>query len=164
MTTTTLIAIPVMSIDRATLGSASLFTSQAIRPPTHPMRIGRSHQAPLTRRFGAAGGAQALGAEGVERAVAALFAKNEITPTERDELIESERLRVEPEFNSTRYGRAAYCQLAATCAVEITTGAEDESEMGAFHDLFQPQRATNLRTRLAEYTPAGINAGIIFAT
>jgi hypothetical protein len=100
----------------------------------------------------------------VERAVAALFAKNEITPAERDELIESERLRVEPEFNSTRYGRAAYCQLAATCAVEITTGAEDESEMGAFHDLFQPQRATNLRTRLAEYTPAGINAGIIFAT
>lgn len=100
----------------------------------------------------------------VERAVAALFAKNEITPAERDELIESERLRVEPEFNSTRYGRAAYCQLAATCAVEITTGAEDESEMGAFHDLFQPQRAANLRARLAEYTPAGINAGIIFAT
>ena len=69
MTTTTLIAIPVMSIDRATLGSASLFTSQAIRPPTHPMKIGRSHHAPLTRRFGAIGGAQALGAEGVERAV-----------------------------------------------------------------------------------------------
>ena len=100
----------------------------------------------------------------VEKAVAALFAKNEITPDERDELIESERLRVEPEFNSTRYGRAAYCQLAATCAVEIATGAEDESEMGAFHDLFQPQRAANLRTRLTEYTPAGINAGIIFAT
>ena len=38
--------------------------------------------------------------------------RDEITPAERDELIESERLRVEPEFNSTRYGRAAYCQLA----------------------------------------------------
>jgi hypothetical protein len=100
----------------------------------------------------------------VEKAVADLFAKNTITPDERDELIESERLRVEPEFNSTRYGRATYCQLETTCAVEITAGAEDESEMGAFHDLFQPQRAANLRARLAEYTPAGINAGIIFAT
>ena len=69
MTTTALIAIPVMSIDRATLGSASLFTSQAISPPTQPIRIGRSHHAPFTRRFGAAGGAQALGDEGVERAL-----------------------------------------------------------------------------------------------
>jgi hypothetical protein len=100
----------------------------------------------------------------VEKAVTDLFAKNTITPDERDELIESERLRVEPEFNSTHYGRATYCQLAGTCAAEITTGAEDESEMGAFHDLFQPQRAANLRARLAEYTPAGIKAGIIFAT
>jgi hypothetical protein len=99
-----------------------------------------------------------------EKAVADLYAKGEITADERDELIESERLRVEPDFNSTRYGRAAYCQLANSCVVEITTGAEDESEMGAFHDLFQPQRAANLRTRLAEYTPAGVNAGIILAT
>ena len=49
-------------------------------------------------------------------------------------------------------------------ALRVTAGAEDESEMGAFHDLFQPQRAANLRQRLAEYTPAGINAGIILAT
>ena len=69
MITTALIAIPVMSIDRATLGSASLFTSHAIRPPTQPIRIGRSHHAPLTRRFGAAGGAQAPGDEGVEKAL-----------------------------------------------------------------------------------------------
>ena len=98
----------------------------------------------------------------VDKAVA--DAKNEITPAERDALIDSERLRVEPEFNSTRYGRPTYCQLAATTAGEISTGAEDESEMGAFHDLFQPQRAANLRARLAEYTPAGINAGVILAT
>ena len=100
----------------------------------------------------------------VDKAVDTLLAKNAITPDERDQLIESERLRVEPEFNSVRYGNPAYCQLAATCAVEITTGADDESEMGAFHDLFQPQRAANLRARLAEYTPAGVNAGISLAT
>jgi hypothetical protein len=33
--------------------------------------------------------------------------------------------------------------------------------MGVFHDLFQPQREANLRTRLDEYTPAGMNAGYI---
>jgi hypothetical protein len=100
----------------------------------------------------------------VDKAVAERFARGTITPDERDGLIASERLRVRPEFDNTRYGRAAYCRLAATCAAEITTGAEEDSEMGAFHDLFQPQRAANLRARLSEYTPAGVNAGIIFAT
>ena len=47
---------------------------------------------------------------------------------------------------------------------EIARGADDESEMGAFHDLFQPQRVANLRARLAEYVPAGMEAAIIFAS
>jgi hypothetical protein len=72
--------------------------------------------------------------------------------------------RVLPSFNSLRYGSPAYCQLAASCAIEITGGASDESEMGAFHDLFQPQRAANLRARLAEFTPASTDAGIIYAS
>ena len=49
------------------------------------------------------------------------------------------------------------------CAEEIRRGADDESEMGVFHDLFEPQRAANLRARLDEYTPAGVDAGLIFA-
>jgi hypothetical protein len=98
----------------------------------------------------------------VDQAVAAL--KGPMTATERDELQASERLRVEPEFNSTRYGTPAYCQLAAVCACEIKHGAEDKSEMGVFHDLYQPQRAANLKARLDEYTPAGMDAGIIFAS
>jgi hypothetical protein len=36
--------------------------------------------------------------------------------------------------------------------------------MGAFHDLYQPQRAANLRARLNEYTPAGMTAGMIYAS
>ena len=36
--------------------------------------------------------------------------------------------------------------------------------MGAFHDLYQPQREDSLRARLAEYTPAGTDAGIFFVT
>jgi hypothetical protein len=100
----------------------------------------------------------------VEAAVDTLFSAGDLTATERNMLSESERLRVEPEFNSTRYGSAAYCQLADACACEIKRGADDQSEMGVFHDLYQPQRLSNLRTRLDEYTPAGMNAEIIYAS
>jgi hypothetical protein len=75
-----------------------------------------------------------------------------------------ERERVRPQFNSMHYGTPAYCQLSGTCAEEITRGADDEAEMGVFHDLFQPQREANLRARLDEYTPAGMQAGIIYAS
>ncbi len=77
--------------------------------------------------------------------------------------LQREADRVRPLFNSLRYGTPAYCQLADRCAEEITRGADDESEMGVFHDLFQPQRAANLRARLDEYTPAGMDAGIVYA-
>ena len=82
----------------------------------------------------------------------------------RDAEVERERMRLRPQFNSTRYGIPTYCQLADTCAIEIKRGADDQSEMGAFHDLYQPQRAANLRARLDEYTPAGMDAGIIYAS
>jgi hypothetical protein len=77
---------------------------------------------------------------------------------------ERETLRVGPIFTSLRYATPGYGQLAADCAVEITRGADDESEMGVFHDLYQPQRAANLRARLDEYTVAGYEAGIFFTS
>jgi hypothetical protein len=33
--------------------------------------------------------------------------------------------------------------------------------MGAFHDLFQPQREANLRARVDEYVPAGSDVAVI---
>ena len=66
-------------------------------------------------------------------------------------------------FNSVRYGTPTYCQLSDCCAEEIKQGADDESEMGVFHDLYQPQRITNLRTRVDEYLPAGMDSGIIIS-
>jgi hypothetical protein len=72
--------------------------------------------------------------------------------------------RVLPQFNSVRYGDAAYCQLSARCAPEISTGADDGAEMGPFHDLLQPQRQAHLRLRLDEYMRFGLEAGIIDAT
>lgn len=100
----------------------------------------------------------------VRAAVGERFAAGELTLAERDVALAAETARVRPVFNSVRYGRPDYGQLAEACAVEISAGANDESEMGAFHDLYQPQRAANLRARLEEYTPAGMNAGIINAT
>ena len=100
----------------------------------------------------------------VERAVLALAQQDNLTNAQRTTLLQQERARVEPEFNSTRYGTPTYCQLSDHCAPEITRGADDQSEMGAFHDLYQPQRAANLRARLDEYTPAGMTAGIIYAS
>jgi hypothetical protein len=71
---------------------------------------------------------------------------------------------IRPLFNSLRYGRPDYCQLACACPPEIKRGADDESEMGAFHDLFQPQRETILRARLNEFTAADMQADIIFVS
>jgi hypothetical protein len=95
----------------------------------------------------------------VQAAIAALK-----DPTVQAAVIAKEQLRVIPQFNSSRYGQPGYAQLSLTSAVEIRRGAEDESEMGVFHDLFQPQREANLRARLNEYSAAGMDAGIIFAT
>jgi hypothetical protein len=75
---------------------------------------------------------------------------------------ELETARVRPHFTSLRYGNAAYAQLSGWCAPEIRRGADDESEMGVFHDLFEPQREGNLRARLTEYSPASAEADIIF--
>ncbi|MFJ3880195.1 hypothetical protein ACIPW5_22405 [Streptomyces sp. NPDC090077] len=72
--------------------------------------------------------------------------------------------RVVPRFTSTAYGTPGYGQLSAACAPEIRRGADDGSELGAFHDLFQPQREDGLRRRLAEYTPADASAGVLFVT
>jgi hypothetical protein len=85
-------------------------------------------------------------------------------PAQQTVEIANEQLRVQPQFTAVRYGKPAYAQLAETCAAEIRRGADDESEMGAYHDLFQPQREANLRTRLAEYTPAGMDVGLILAS
>lgn len=75
---------------------------------------------------------------------------------------ETEAGRVMPQFNSIDFGNHSYFQLADFCAGEIKRGADDQSEMGVFHDLYQPQREANLRSRLEEYTPAGTDVGIIF--
>jgi hypothetical protein len=75
-----------------------------------------------------------------------------------------EALRVKPQFKSVQYGKPNYCRLSDNCAEEIRRGSEDESEMGVFHDLYEPQRRANLEVRLDDYMPAGMNANTVFVS
>jgi hypothetical protein len=70
----------------------------------------------------------------------------------------------QPHFTSLRYGDAAYGQLRRVTDGAIRMGADDASEMGVLHDLYQPQREDNLRIRLEEYLRFGLRAGIFYAT
>ncbi|MEK1888226.1 MAG: hypothetical protein AAAB35_11775 [Phyllobacterium sp.] len=69
-----------------------------------------------------------------------------------------------PHFTSLRYGEAAYGQLRRATDLSVRTGAEDGGEMGVLHDLFQPQRETNLRIRLEEYLRFGLRAGFFYSS
>lgn len=71
---------------------------------------------------------------------------------------------VRPRFTARHYGEPGYGQLSLDCTAEIAAGASDGAEMGAFHDLYQPQRLANIQTRLDEYTPAGMDAGIVICS
>jgi hypothetical protein len=65
-----------------------------------------------------------------------------------------------PGFTTLQYGVAGYARLTASTSPAIRTGADDESEMGAFHYLYEPQRESDLRIRLEEYLRVGLEAGI----
>jgi len=69
-----------------------------------------------------------------------------------------------PSFTARGYGRPEYGQLAASCPAEITEGTEDGSEMGVLCHVKQAQRESNLRIRLAEYLPFGLDPALIYVT
>ena len=71
---------------------------------------------------------------------------------------------VAPDLVGRGYGSPAYCQLARQCAREISRGAEEEGEMGAWGFLEQPRRVDNLTVRLDEYLRFGLEAGVFFVT
>jgi len=87
-----------------------------------------------------------------------------LSQAERDAIRAHVEAWLVPSFTTLRYGQPAYAQLRLRCPVEIRTGAEDGSEMGAFCHLKQPQRESNFRIRLDEYLPFGLDAGLIYVT
>ncbi len=74
------------------------------------------------------------------------------------------RRHLKPLFTSTTYGEPGYAQLSPGCPAEIRSGAEDGSELGAFHHLHQAQREIRLRAILEEYLPYNVQARILFST
>lgn len=71
---------------------------------------------------------------------------------------------IKPRFISKSFGSSGYGQLAVACERAIREGADDGSEMGVFHDLFQPQRESDLWTRLDEFIRYGMEPGIFYAS
>jgi hypothetical protein len=101
-----------------------------------------------------------------ERIQAALSGSgtNTISDAERQTIKDAVVASLVPAFTSLRYTDPGYCQLLLSLPEQIRTGADDEAEMGAFHDLFQPQRESNIRARLSEYLRFGLEAGVFYET
>ena len=68
----------------------------------------------------------------------------------------------QPYFVSLRYGDPGYMKLLACTDDTIRRGAEDGSEMGAFHFLLAPQRESDVLIRLQEYMPVNLEFGLIY--
>jgi hypothetical protein len=77
---------------------------------------------------------------------------------------EADAARVRPILTSPRYADPGYCQLADGTSALIREGADDESELGAFHHLYLPRREAHLLTRLDEHLRFGLEAGVFHAT
>lgn len=90
--------------------------------------------------------------------------KRDLTPAELKAIADTVYAFLEPSFTSVRYGDPGYAQLHLHAPLQITHGAQDGSEMGAFCHLKQPQREGNLRLRLGEYLPFGLVPGFIYVT
>jgi hypothetical protein len=65
-----------------------------------------------------------------------------------------------PQFVSRHYGGPSYGLLSGACPVAVWNGADDESQIGAYHLLYETQGIANYRARLDEYLPFGLEAGI----
>ncbi len=87
-----------------------------------------------------------------------------LTDQERQHIRRRIEGQYRPSFSSRRYGHSAYGQLRASTPEGIRAGSDDDSEMGAFHHLFQPQREKNLNIRLEEYLRVSLEAGTFFST
>lgn len=69
-----------------------------------------------------------------------------------------------PLFNSRRFGRPDYVQLAAATPAQVLSASEEHSEIGAFAGALNSVRLGNLRTKLKEFMPVGLEPVIIAET
>lgn len=71
---------------------------------------------------------------------------------------------VAPVFNSRRFGRPDYTQLASGCPSEILQGSEEGAEVGAFASARNTLRIAGLKTKLQEFMPVGLTAVVVAET
>ncbi len=74
------------------------------------------------------------------------------------------RKRIRPIFSSVVYGDDGYSQLYKDVHELIFKGGDNGSEMGAFNDLYNPQKLRNLSSSLDEYLKFGLEVGIFWVT
>jgi len=74
------------------------------------------------------------------------------------------RLSFVPHFTSKIYGAPSYAQLHRDNLKKLFEGADNESEIGVFNQVFQSHRINNLMATFAEYLPFGLTAGVILVT
>ena len=80
----------------------------------------------------------------------------------RFECVERAIAGPQPIFFALRYGRPGYLKLLPSTPDVVRRGADDGGEMGAFHFVLAPLRETDLRVRMQEYLPVGLEFGIIY--
>jgi hypothetical protein len=89
---------------------------------------------------------------------------HKVTTAKKNKIKKQIRGWLVPSFTSDDYGNPGYGQLSRLIPDQIRKGADNESEMGVFNDLKQPQREANLLIALREYLPLGIESGVIHVT
>jgi hypothetical protein len=67
-------------------------------------------------------------------------------------------------FTSVVFGQPAYVQLAERAPVELTRGAENGSEIGAWSSLLTPIKRDSLNRKVDEYLPFGLIPSVITRT
>ena len=77
---------------------------------------------------------------------------------------EADAALVTPVLTSLRYGEPGDGQLADATPAAIAAGADDESELGAFHHLHFARREAHLRARLQEHLRFGLEVGVFHAS
>lgn len=61
-------------------------------------------------------------------------------------------------FSSLRFGDPGYATLSVVAPIEISQGAENGSEMGAFSSLLRPIHLNSIQNKVDEFKPAGVIA------
>ena len=86
--------------------------------------------------------------------------KGSLTGPKTEAITLATQARVRPAFTPSPLWAGRLWAIGGTLSGNQLRGADDESEMGVFHDVFAPQREDNLNIRLQEYLRFGLEAGI----